>query len=324
MDITMYYLVSWAVFLLLAGYFLGFIKNKTIARTISWFIIILTTLFSIYTTTGAPALYRMVAIASLQLIAMKSIVLVETYHGKPAMNFIQWLVFASGWFGMRPALFEQFISKPLTKAARLVAIGISRILLGLGLLIASKYIENQSFNIYFLSDLTMLVGLSLILHFGILNLSAAIWRLLGVNVKELFISPYKAKSLKEFWGKRWNLAFSEMTAIVAYRPLKDRYGIKIAMFCSFLLSGLLHEIAISFPVNSGYGLPLSYFIIHGLVMYAENESAWVQNIINHSVWSRIWVFGWLLLPMPLLFHRNFIELVVTPLRNLILSIAVVG
>lgn len=319
MDITSYYLIGWGAFLLLTGYFLACIKNKTTARTIAWFIIMLTTLFSIYTTTGAPPLYRMVAIASLQLIAMKSIVLVETYPQKPGLNFIQWMVFASGWFGMRPALFEPFISKPLPQTARLAIIGCSRILLGISLLYVSKILESHGFNTFFLSGITMLVGLSLILHFGILNLSAAVWRLFGVNVKELFVAPYKAKSLKEFWGKRWNLAFSEMTALVAYRPLKGKFGLKTALFCSFLLSGLLHEIAISFPVNAGYGLPLSYFVLHGLAMFAENESAWVQKIINHPWLSRIWVFGWLLLPMPLLFHHNFIELVVIPLRNLIIS-----
>ena len=321
MDITLYYLVGWGAFLLLAGYFPAFIKNRTAARTTAWFIIVLTTFFSVYVTREAPALFRMVAIASLQLIAMKSIVLVETYAGKPRLNFVQWVAFAAGWFGMRPALFEQFMSKPLHQTGRLVLIGMSRILLGLSLLFASRYLENHGFNTFFLTKIIMLVGLSLILHFGILNLSAAFWRLFGVPVKELFIAPYQSKSLKEFWGKRWNLAFSEMTALVAYRPLKDRFGVKIAMFCSFLLSGLLHEIAISFPVNAGYGLPLSYFFIHGLVMLAESESAWVQKIIRHPGWSRIWVMGWLLVPMPLLFHSHFMEQVVTPLRELILNSA---
>ncbi len=320
MDLTLQYLLAWAIFLSLIGYVLPFIKGKTTARIIAWLIIILTTIFSIKVSAGEPALFRMIAIVSLQLLAMKSIVMVETYSGKPRLNFIQWLAFELGWFGMRPVLFEQFIAKPLAGVASLVGKGVSRILFGAFLLYLSERIENQAFDKLFLSELMMLAGLSFILHFGILNLSAALWRLFGVDVKALFLSPYLSKSLKEFWGKRWNMAFSEMTALVAYKPLKNSFGNKPAMFCSFLLSGLLHEIAISCPVNSGYGLPLSYFVIHGLVMFAEGEWGWVKKIINHPWLSRVWVFGWLILPMPLLFHKDFIAFVVMPLRNAILSV----
>jgi D-alanyl-lipoteichoic acid acyltransferase DltB (MBOAT superfamily) len=136
----------------------------------------------------------------------------------------------------------------------------------------------------------------------------------------LFRSPYKAKSLKEFWGKRWNIAFSEMTAIVVYKPLKIKYGIPIALTASFLFSGLLHEIAISFPVNTGYGLPLLYFVLHGLAMYTEGKISLVKEIISHSVLSHVWVFAWLILPMPLLFHHTFIVEIVEPLRDFIMSL----
>lgn len=105
----------------------------------------------------------------------------------------------------------------------------------------------------------MLAGMSFILHFGILNLSTAAWRMTGVDITELFIAPYKSKSLKEFWGKRWNMAFSEMTALVIYKPLVGTYGKSLAMIAAFSVSGILHEIAISFPVQSGYGLPLLFF-----------------------------------------------------------------
>lgn len=165
----------------------------------------------------------------------------------------------------------------------------------------------------------MLVGLSFILHFGILNLSTASWRFSGVDVKELFRSPYKATSLKEFWGKRWNMAFSEMTAMVVYKPLKVKCGIPLAMIASFLVSGMLHEIAISFPVKMGYGLPFIYFVLHGLAMFAESKISFVKKINVDHVLSHVWVFAWLILPMPLLFHHVFIVEVVEPLRDFILG-----
>ncbi|MEO7989018.1 MAG: membrane bound O-acyl transferase family-domain-containing protein [Chryseolinea sp.] len=251
---------------------------------------------------------------------MKTIVMVETYRGKPTLNFFQWIVFAQGWFGMRPRLFEKFISKSLSRIKYFILTGVSRIVIGIILLALSKRIEEQITHIYFLSNLLMLAGISLILHFGILNLSTAIWRLFGVDVKELFRSPIKAKSLQEFWGKRWNLAFSEMTALVVYKPSKGNLGQTKAMMISFLVSGVLHEIAISLPVQSGYGLPLFYFLIHALAMYAEGEVLIVKRLLAHPVFSRVWVFSWLLLPMPLLFHSNFLIKVAEPIRNGILNL----
>jgi hypothetical protein len=320
MDLILGALIGWALFLLVIGYILPYIKNIQVAGIISWTIVIGTAVFSILLTTNASPTYRMIAIASLQLLSMKVIVMFEAYKGKPGLNMVQWLAFSLGWFGMRPNLFEAFPDKPLDGVFPFVVKGISRIIIGILLLIASVYLQNQYGHIDFLYEIVMLVGMSFILHFGILNLSTASWRFSGVDVKELFRSPYKATSLKEFWGKRWNMAFSEMTAIVVYKPLKVKYGIALAMIASFLVSGLLHEIAISFPVKMGYGLPFLYFVLHGLAMYAEGRVLFVKQIISHSVLSHVWVFTWLILPMPLLFHHVFIIEVAEPLRDFILSV----
>jgi len=320
MDLILGLLISWGLFLLVIGYVIPSIKNIQAARIVGWMMVIGTAVFSIVLTSDASPTYRMIAIASLQLLSMKVIVMVESYRGKSGLNVIQWLAFSLGWFGMRPRLFEAFPSKPLDDVTPFILKGISRIIIGLLLLLASVYIQKEFSSIYFLYELFMLVGLSFILHFGILNLSTASWRFSGVDVKELFRSPYKARSLKEFWGKRWNMAFSEMTAIVVYKPLKVTYGIPLAMIASFLVSGLLHEIAISFPVKMGYGLPFLYFVLHGIAMYAEGKISLIKQITAHPILSHVWVFAWLILPMPLLFHHEFIVEVVEPLRDFILGL----
>jgi hypothetical protein len=317
MDITLVYLLLFGLLLLLSGYFLQYADKKA-ARILSWSVAVLTVVFSAYITAEKSALYRMAAIVSLQLLSMKGVVMVEAYHGRGGLNFLRWCAFALGWFGMRPALFEQLPSKALP-SFYLLGRGISRIIAGFAML----YLSSAEIfgDVFFLPELLMLIGFSLILHFGMLNLMAAFWRWLGVDARELFRAPYKSKSLQEFWGKRWNIAFSEMTALIAYRPLKQKLGPDKAMIVSFLLSGILHEIAISLPVNAGYGLPLLYFSIHGFVMYFERTSALVKKIIAHRLLSHVWVMGWLVVPMPILFHAHFIEAVMVPLRDLILRIA---
>jgi alginate O-acetyltransferase complex protein AlgI len=302
---------------LLVGYFLP-VVGKRIARMLSWLLVIVTVIFSVLITSEQSALYRMIAIVSLQLLSMKVIVVVETYSHKNKLSFLQWCAFSLGWFGMRPVLFEQLPSKSLT-FLKLFIKGVIRVVAGFLLIYLSYRVDISFDNNYFLSEFLLLVGLSMILHFGILNLSTGIWRLLGVDVRELFKSPYKSKSLKEFWGKRWNIAFSEMTALIAYRPLKEKISPSKAMIVSFLLSGLLHEIAISFPVNSGFGLPMIYFSIHACLIHIEGISPFVIKIIRHPVLSHVWVFVWLIVPMPLLFHADFVQFVLIPLREKIIN-----
>lgn len=317
MDVTWVLILMYLVLLLIIGYVLPLAKDKRKARVFAWLIALGTVVFSCISSVDEIPLTRMLIIVSLQLVSMKIVVVVETYSGENRLTLTQWIAFCLGWFGMRPDLFEKLRGSPLPFANLLVK-GISRIAIGFVLLYLSLVLEVMPRLMrFFLPQLLLLAGLSFILHFGILNVTAAFWRLLGINVVELFRSPYKSKSLKEFWGKRWNIAFSEMTALIAYRPLKTLMGAEMAIITSFLLSGLLHEIAISFPVRSGYGLPMIYFSIHALAMHLEGNSRLIQKITQHKFFSHVWVMTLLLLPMPLLFHSQFMPVLVA-LRNCLL------
>ena len=68
----------------------------------------------------------------------------------------------------------------------------------------------------------LMPGLSLVVHFGVFNVLAGAWRRAGVDCRPLFAPPLRSTSLGEFWGRRWNLAFSQMTALAIYQPLLRR------------------------------------------------------------------------------------------------------
>lgn len=303
--------------LMVVGYVLPLISKKSIARSLAWIIVVVTVVASTTYTLNQVPLMRMVIIVYLLMVSMKIIVTVEAYSPENNLNILQWKGFSLGWFGMQPALFESFPSSTLPFIDLLLK-GFSRIVIGFLLLYLSTL--TAAYEKVFFPQLLLLAGLSLVLHFGILNLCAAGWRILGVRAPELFRSPYKSRSLKEFWGRRWNRAFSEMAALIAYRPLREKIGVRTAMVISFLLSGLLHEIAISLPVHAGYGLPMLYFIVHAFAMYLEERCGFVQRVIAHPVFSHLWVMGLLILPLPLLFHRPFLEGVLIPLRTVLLQI----
>lgn len=68
----------------------------------------------------------------------------------------------------------------------------------------------------------------------------------------------------------------------------------------FLVSGLLHEIAITLPVREGYGGPTLYFLMHGLAVRLE-RAGWPLW------WKRLWTMLRIVGPLPLLFPDAFVQ-----------------
>jgi alginate O-acetyltransferase complex protein AlgI len=151
-----------------------------------------------------------------------------------------------------------------------------------------------------------LVGISLVLHFGLCSLATGQLQSQGYDVRPLFRSPLKSRSVAEFWSQRWNLAFSEMTSLVVYRPLRQSLGARPALWAGFALSGLLHEITISLPVHAGYGLPTLYFLLQALGVTLERR-------INRALTRRVLAIATVVLPLPILFQPEFLRQVVHPL-----------
>ena len=220
---------------------------------------------------------------------------------------------------MRAQPFETFGGAPLPNAQPMIGFGLSRVFIGIMLiLVAHILVWFQVYHdvTYVVVSAILLIAFSLILHFGLLGISAGTWRLQGANTYTLFRQPAKSTSLTELWSKRWNIAFSEMTSVAIFRPLKKRIGAEGALMISFIFSGFLHELALSVPVNSGYGLPTAYFIIQGLMVLVEK--ALVDNkimILQNKIIGTVWTFFWLIVPMPLLFHTQFVKQIVWPLAG---------
>ncbi|OOQ56938.1 hypothetical protein BC343_18005 [Mucilaginibacter pedocola] len=302
---------------MLAGY--AFIRRRLIFA--AW-VLLAASIVAVYLTfVNYHPILQMLAIIATTFNGMKVIAVAEGYKNKPlTLTYKQWLTYAIGWVGMRAQPFET-LGKPALPGGRdMVVFGISRIVFGGLLLLAAHGIvalRLAASLTYVLVTPVLLVGLSLILHFGFLSISAGMWRFSGVNTYYLFRQPAKALSLTELWSKRWNIAFSEMTSVAIFRPLRKRVGTPVALMISFIFSGFLHELALSLPVNAGYGLPTLYFAIQGALVIAERsmQSRGITLLQNKLV-ARVWVFFWLIVPMPLLFHEQFIKQVVWPLAGL--------
>jgi hypothetical protein len=174
-----------------------------------------------------------------------------------------------------------------------------------------------------------MIGLILMLHFGLFDLASIGWRVAGVEVDPIMDAPLRSTSLGEFWGRRWNGAFNRLALDFVFRPLARQRGgrrsrdaatrsrrsstlhfpVAYATLAAFLVSGLIHELVISLPANDGYGLPTAYFLLQGSGI-----------LLQHSRPNFRGRFSTILIaagPVFFLFHPPFVRQVILPFMQAI-------
>ena len=157
-----------------------------------------------------------------------------------------------------------------------------------------------------------MVGLVLLLHCGLFHLLSCFWRWLGLEAKPIMNSPLLATSVAEFWGRRWNLAFRDLTHRLVFRPLTARWGAAAALGIGFLISGIVHEVAISVPAGSGYGGPTAFFLLQAAAVFVE-RSRWGRSIgIGRGVLGWVFTASVLIIPVGLLLPPAFVCGIIVP------------
>jgi hypothetical protein len=216
-----------------------------------------------------------------------------------------------GWPGMDAARFLQDTSEPKCSwrsdewraASAKVVLG-AVLLFGMARMIPSHY--------QYLSGWVGMLGIVLILHFGVFQLLSCFWRSLGFDARPLMNHPMRSTSLSEFWGQRWNTAFRDLTHRFLFRPLTSRIGPRFGLLAGFLVSGAVHELVISVPARGGFGGPTLYFAIQGAGILVE-RSRFGRRIGLGSGWlGRAFMVLVLLAPVFILFHRPFVIRVIVP------------
>ena len=157
-----------------------------------------------------------------------------------------------------------------------------------------------------------MVGTVLSLHFGLFHVLSCAWRHVGVNARPLMDHPLRSESVTEFWGRRWNTAFRDLTHRFLFRPLMPWLGARGAIFGGFVFSGLVHDVVISLPARGGYGGPTLYFACQALAMLLERSALGRRFGLARGVSGRIFTTAVLLMPLYLLFHPPFVERIMVP------------
>jgi Membrane bound O-acyl transferase family len=165
-----------------------------------------------------------------------------------------------------------------------------------------------------------MLGLVLVLHFGSFQILAFTWQSLGVAATPIMAAPLRSHSVSEFWGRRWNLGFRQLSHDLIFRPLHGSLGVGGAGFLVFVVSGLLHDLVISVPAQGGYGLPTLYFMLQGAGVAIERSRLGKQLGLGRGVPG--WLFMAIITAAPAfwLFHPPFVNNVILPFMKAIGSL----
>jgi len=165
-----------------------------------------------------------------------------------------------------------------------------------------------------------MVGFIFLLHFGFFAMLALFWQRLGINAQPLMHGPIAAASLSDFWGKRWNSGFRDIVFGLMFVRLTKRFGTTAAAIATFLLSGLIHELVITFPAGAGYGLPTLYFTLQGVAMLLERSVLGGRLGLVGGWRGHAFALMVVTLPIFALFPPPFVVRVMVPFLQIIRSL----
>lgn len=221
------------------------------------------------------------------------------------------ITFLLAWAGMQPAPFAE--RSTLACDARRISLveGLTKCLAGVGLLLVSPWCAR--FAGAYVAMWCCVSAYCLILHFGLLHMIGWAWQQAGRPVEAIMQRPLRSTSLADFWSRRWNVAFRDVSNILVVRPTRRLLGPAGAVGLVFIVSGLVHELLMSWPARGGWGLPTAYFAIQGAGLFLERSKVGRQLGLQKGTWrARIWTALVVIAPLPLLVHRPFAENVVIP------------
>ena len=118
--------------------------------------------------------------------------------------------------------------------------------------------------------------------------------------------PWLAKSLQEFWGRRWNTWFSDICRTLIFRPL-GRWPL-LAMIGVFLFSGIIHELLINLPFHLSegkalYGSQILFFALQAFGIWFD------RTFLSGQSWiRRFWAWGIVTIPAPLILNEGALKI----------------
>lgn len=130
----------------------------------------------------------------------------------------------------------------------------------------------------------------------------ACWRVFGYDTPRLMCNPERSRSLREFWGQRWNSVIQNLLKSYVYKPLRRRgYRAAAAASMTFLASGAIHTypifVATLSPEKAAF--MMLYFVIQLILVFFETSICGEKAHEEAQAIHRVWTLAAVLLPSPL-------------------------
>ena len=106
--------------------------------------------------------------------------------------------------------------------------------------------------------------------------------------------PWQARSIADFWGRRWNLWFSDWFRYALFTRLR---GWPVgALILIFAISGVMHEWVINVPLycltgRALFGLMMVYFLLQAVGLLLERRFLKDRGVLRVG-------FAWLVILAP--------------------------
>jgi len=232
------------------------------------------------------------------------------YYAAPIWRHVSYFI---AWPGMDAEAFFNLLLHPAKPKAREWLSAFGKLALGIVLFygLAKRIPPTHPYWVGWIG----MIGLVMILHFGIFHLLSCGLRTAGVEARPLMNSPMASVGLDDFWGRRWNTAFRDLTHRFLFLPLTRRLGARGALIAGFVVSGLIHDAVISFPAGGGYGGPTLFFLFQAVGLFAERSRVGRRLGLRSGMRGWLFTMACLTLPAPLLFHKPFVIRIIVPFMH---------
>jgi hypothetical protein len=132
-----------------------------------------------------------------------------------------------------------------------------------------------------------------------------LWLPGGRLLPALHRNPFAARSVADFWGRRWNLWMSDWFRYAMFAPLRRRPV--LAVWLIFFLSGILHEYVLNLGLwlvtgKNFFGTMMLYFLLQAAGVLMERRFLKDRPVANRF-------FTWLivLVPVPLVWNQSMLR-----------------
>ena len=131
-----------------------------------------------------------------------------------------------------------------------------------------------------------------------------LWLSTGQVLPSIHNRPWLARSVADFWGHRWNLWFSDWFRFAIFSRLRHRPVFAIVL--AFVVSGVIHEWVINFPLylvtgKTLYGTMMLYFLLQAIGVLVERRFKHYPVLLRAFAWLVV------LIPAPLILNEGLLR-----------------